>query len=165
MAFITLRMEVRTVLLVFGISLLHIAWFESVSGATNIDCPTLDYNCDCPASNFRVFNGPDVQDLRDRLPPGSPERLAFAAKPGESHIVRMTRSSQLGVAQEGVNLNLDCLPWLSQFPGGSIQWKFIQLDYFDNPISNFIKFLFIFLRQPANALRGHHQAASQSGLT
>ena len=147
------------VLLVFSTSLQHIAWSES------LDCPTptslagrdLLYNC--PASNFRVFNGQDVQDLGSRLPPGSPERLVFAAKSGESQVVRMTRSSQLGIAQEHANINLDCLPWLSRFPGGSIQWKFIQLDEFGSTLGNFIKFLLMFLRQPAsNALRGPEAA-------
>ena len=135
MALITLRMEVLTVLLVFSISLQHTAWSESLSGATNIDCPTPSLtgqhrrDNQCPASNFRVFNGPDVQDLEDPLPPDSPERLVFAAKSGESHVVRMTRSSQLGIAQEHASINIDCLPWLSRFPGGSIRWYEIQLSY------------------------------------
>ena len=116
----------------------HIAYYEVVFGATNVYCPT---------SNFKVFNDPDVHDLGvDRLPPGSPERLAFAAKPGESHVVRLTRSSQLGISQEGANINLDCLPWLSQFPGGSIRWYSVQLDEFDNqtPYSNRSKFMYNF---------------------
>ena len=91
----------------------------------------------CSTPGFRIFYSPDVrQDLVDRLPPHSPERLAFAAKLGESHIVKMTRSSQLGIAQEGANINLDCLPWLSRFPGGSIRWKFIPLGDLGNPSGN-----------------------------
>ena len=118
MVFIPHCVEILTVVV-----LQHIACFKAVFGPINIDCP---------ASNFRVFNGPDVRDLGvDRLLPHSPERLAFAAKPGESHIVRITRSSQLGISQEGANINLDCLPWLSRFPGGSIRWYSIQLDEFD----------------------------------
>ena len=93
---------------------------------------------DCSTSGFRIFYSPDEQDLVDRLPPDSLDRLAFAAKLGESHVVRMTRSSQLGISQEGANVNLDCLPWLSRFPGGSIRWKFVLLD---DPSGNFCRFL------------------------
>ena len=90
---------------------------------------------DCSSAHgFRVFYDPDVRDLGDRLPPFSPERLAFAARKGESHVVRLTRSAQLGIAQEGARIDIDCLPWLSRFPGGSIQWNYIQLDEFGNPL-------------------------------
>ena len=56
----------------------------------------------------------------------------FAAKTGESHVVRMSRRSQAGFAQDGVNLNVDCSLWLEQFPGGSIRWLFVLLDDFGN---------------------------------
>ena len=133
MAFVTLRVSV---LLVISMGL---AWSQSLSGDT--DCPSpitggrdVRYN-QCPASNFRVFSGPDLQGLAERLPPHSPEALAFAARKGESHVVRLTRSAQLGIAQEGAGISIDCLPWLSRFSGGSIQWKSIQLDEFGNPYS------------------------------
>ena len=137
MAFITLRVSV---LLVFSIGLQHTAWSQSSSGDT--DCPTPINNAggrdvrfnQCPASNFRVFTGPDLQGLAERLPPFSPEGLAFAARTRESHVVRLTRSAQLGIAQEGARIDIDCLPWLSRFPGGSIQWNYIQLDEFGNPL-------------------------------
>ena len=141
MAFITLRVSV---LLVFSIGLQHTAWSQSSSGDT--DCPTpinsaggrdVRFN-QCPASNFRVFTGPDLQDLAERLPPFSPEGLAFAARTRESHVVRLTRSAQLGIAQEGARIDIDCLPWLSRFPGGSIRWKYIQLDEFGNRLGESI---------------------------
>ena len=133
MAFVTLRVSV---LLVISMGL---AWSQSLSGDTDCPSPITDsaggrdvrYN-QCPASNFRVFSGPDLQGLAERLPPDSLERLAFAARKGESHVVRLTRSAQLGIAQEGAGISIDCLPWLSRFSGGSIQWKSIQLDEFGN---------------------------------
>ena len=139
MAFVTLRVSV---LLVISMGLQHTAWSQSLSGDTDCPSPITDsaggrdvrYN-QCPASNFRVFSGPDLQGLAERLPPHSPEALAFAARTGESHVVRLTRSAQLGIAQEGAGISIDCLPWLSRFSGGSIQWKSIQLDEFGNPYS------------------------------
>lgn len=59
--------------------------------------------------------------------PSYPERSFIAAKHGESHIVRLTGSSQCAVTQENVSLNIDCLYWLNQFPEGSVHWNFIQL--------------------------------------
>ena len=56
-----------------------------------------------------------------------PQRLSIAAKSGESYIVELTKNSQCAVTQENVNLNVDCLPWLNQFPEGSIHWNYIQL--------------------------------------
>ena len=67
------------------------------------------------------------------MPPHTAERLAFAATAGESHVVSLTRTGQLGIAQESANINIDCLPWLSRFPGGSVRWFFITLDEFGNP--------------------------------
>ena len=95
----------------------------------HIACSELSNLLDCStAQSFRVFHDPDLRDLGSRLPPNSLERLAFAAKTGESHVVTLTRTSQLGIAQEGASINIDCGPWLSRFPGGSIRWKYIQLD-------------------------------------
>ena len=56
-----------------------------------------------------------------------PERLSIAAKSGESYTLQLTEVSQSAVTQENVNLNIDCLPWLSKFPEGSVHWSFIQL--------------------------------------
>ena len=107
-----------------------------VLSVKHLACSELTSILNCSAAQgFRVFYDPDVLDLGSRLPPDSPERLAFAAKTGESHVVRMTRSSQLGIAQDGSSINIDCLPWLSRFPGGSsVRWKFIMLDQLGNPL-------------------------------
>ena len=89
---------------------------------------------DCPSSaGFRVFyERRDVQTVLKSLPPR--EQLTLAAKTWESRIVRMTRSTQLGIAEEGARLNIDCLPWLSRLsPEGSIRWYYILLDEFGNP--------------------------------
>ena len=110
-----------------------------VLSVKHIACSELTSTLDCSAAQgFRVFHDPDVQDIGSRLPPDSLQRLSFAAKTGESHIVRMTRSSQLGIAQEGASINLDCQPWLSPFPdGSSVRWRFIQLDQLGNPLGIF----------------------------
>ena len=81
-------------------------------------------------SNFELFSGADerrLELLSDR------ELLEIAAKTNDVIIIRLTEASQSGVAQEGVNVIIDCFPWLSRFPGGSIEWTFIQLDEFGNP--------------------------------
>lgn len=82
------------------------------------------------STGFRVFRGSE-QSILEGLSPR--ERLDVAAKYHESHIVELTSSSQAAVSQGGARISLDCLPQLSEVPGGSIQWKFIQLDEFGNP--------------------------------
>ena len=78
---------------------------------------------------FRVFRGKSEQEL---VLLSDKERLTNAAKSGEFHVVELTEASQSGVTQENVNLNLDCLPWLLRYPNGSISWKVILLDEFEN---------------------------------
>lgn len=140
MGIITVRIKVLTVLLLFSAISEHTARSPEATGTT--DCHNVANLAgqngaagggrdNCPASNFRVFNGPDLEVLENRLPPDGQERLAFAARRGESNIVMLTRSSQLGIAQEGARINIDCLPWLSRFPNGSIQWYTLSLDYPD----------------------------------
>ena len=82
--------------------------------------------CSRSSSGFRVFYEKDEQYLANL---SKPELLQFVAKPGESQLVRLSRSSQTGFVQEGGKLAIDCLLWLeSQFrDGGSIQWYFVQL--------------------------------------
>ena len=79
--------------------------------------------------SFQVFRGSDESQLAGFTPM---ERLAVAAKTGETQVVRLTGASQSAVVQEDVSLSLDCLPWLRRFPGGSITWTFVQLDEFGN---------------------------------
>ena len=52
----------------------------------------------------------------------TPEFLRLAAKTDERIIVRITGPFTPVVAQNGVNINFDCLPWLMNFPGGVITW-------------------------------------------
>ena len=80
-------------------------------------------------SNFRVFRGAEEESQLAGFTPM--ERLAIAAKFGETQVVRLTGASQSAVVQEGVSLSLDCLPWLRLFPNESISWTFVQLDEFD----------------------------------
>ena len=79
------------------------------------------------STGFRVFRGSELSILEGLSPR---ERLDVAAKAYTSHIVNLTSASQAAVAQEKANINLDCLPRLSEVPGESIKWKFILLDEF-----------------------------------
>ena len=85
-------------------------------------------------SGFRVFAGQDERSLEGLSPQ---ERLEVAAMAGEMITVRINGSSQTGIVQEGVHLAIDCSPWLSQFPGGSVEWSFIQLDEFGTTTCTF----------------------------
>ena len=99
--------------------------------------------CSRSSSGFRVFYEKDEQYLANI---SKPELLQFVAKPGESQVIRLSRSSQIGFVQEGVKLNIDCLVWLeSQFRGrGSIQWYFVQLNDFGNTASKYIIIMHIY---------------------
>ena len=82
-------------------------------------------------AQFRVIRGAENVTMLQLLPDS--ERLAIAAKTGETHILELTSAVQGAVVQEDVTLNIDCLPWLLQNPEGSmIRWTFIQLDEFGN---------------------------------
>lgn len=81
---------------------------------------------------FRVFRGEGEEEL---LLLSDKEQLPNAAKTGEHHIVQLTESSQSGVTQEGVKLDLDCGPLLDLLPEGNIQWQLLQLDEFGNIIN------------------------------
>ena len=74
---------------------------------------------------YRPITGAEERRLRLRQ---DPELLALAARTGESIIIVIDGPSTTAIAQEGVNVNMDCLPWLDRFPGGSIQWSRIPLD-------------------------------------
>ena len=95
-------------------------------------------------AQFSVFRGTQnvtlLQNLTDL------EKLAVAAKSGETHILELTSDVQAAVVQEDVTLNIDCLPWLLQNPDGFvIRWSFIQLDEFGNVASTYL------IRFPANS--------------
>jgi hypothetical protein len=59
-----------------------------------------------------------------------PALLDFAARTGETVRVEINETEQGAVVQEGVNVVLDCGPWLAKFPGGSVNWyKFTYRDW------------------------------------
>ena len=77
---------------------------------------------------FMVFRGDEVSEL-ELL--SDLERLEVAARTGDTQIIELTEASQGAVVQETVSINIDCLPWLNQNPGGSmIRWTVVQLDEF-----------------------------------
>ena len=85
-------------------------------------------------SDFRVFGGLGREaEVAEYNGFSDAERLEFAARSGEAVIIRITGESQIATAQEASNISIDCLPWLQQFPGGSIQWFRLGLDEFGNP--------------------------------
>ena len=82
----------------------------------------------CQQSNFRVFR--TVTELREFEQLSDRERLDSALLFPATGILEITGANQAATVQEAVALNIDCLPWLRRFPGGSIQWFSIQLDEF-----------------------------------
>ena len=85
-------------------------------------------------TQFEVFRGDEA--LRNLTLLSDPEKLAIAAKTGETHVLELNQEVQAAVVQEGVSLNIDCLPWLNQTDPDldeyMIRWTFIQLDKFGN---------------------------------
>ena len=84
----------------------------------------------CQQSAFRVFR--TEAELREFEQLSARERLDAALLYPAAEILQITGANQAATVQEGVSLNIDCLPWLQQFPGGSIQWYSLQLDEFGN---------------------------------
>ena len=80
-------------------------------------------------SDFRVFTGSEAleQELGQ-----NPEFQQVTARTGERVIINITGPNSLAVVQEGVNALLDCLPFLSMFPGGQITWLLQKIDQFGN---------------------------------
>ncbi len=72
-------------------------------------------------------------DLREEELEQNPDLLQFAARTGERIISRIVGPNQVIIAQEDVNVNLDCTPWAESFPGGTIRWLFQNFDERDNP--------------------------------
>lgn len=73
-------------------------------------------------------------ELREQRLRHSPGLLEFAANFGERIHVEINGPEQPVVVRENVNANFDCLPWLSNFPGGTIRWLMVQLDSMLMPI-------------------------------
>ena len=79
-----------------------------------------------------VFKQLTAAELREIELRQNPDLLDFAARTGEMVFISITGPSQGGVVQDGVNVVMDCFPWLSNFPGGTIQWyryRYLDLDH------------------------------------
>ena len=86
------------------------------------------------ASTFRVLTGPEARDVELGQ---DPELLQFIARPGDRVFINITGvDDRLAILQENVNALLDCLPFLSMFPGGQITWLWLRLDEFGNPVGS-----------------------------
>ena len=82
----------------------------------------------CQQSGFRVFR--TGSELREFEQFNAQQRFDAALLFPAAEILEITGANQAATVQEGVSLNIDCLPWLQRFPGGSIQWFSLQLDEF-----------------------------------
>ena len=72
------------------------------------------------------LTGPEFRDLQLGQ---NPELLEFAAMTGESVLLIVDAPEVLGVVQENVNLYMNCLPWLEQFPGATLRWWYQPRGY------------------------------------
>ena len=74
------------------------------------------------------ISGAQLQDLELEQ---NPELLPLAAT-NESIFIEITSAQSAAIVKEGVNVNMDCLPWLSLFldrgGNGSIRWLMLQRD-------------------------------------
>lgn len=58
----------------------------------------------------------------------NPELRALAATRNERIFIEIDGPQSTVIVEEGVNANMDCFPWLSRFPGGTVQWLKRQRD-------------------------------------
>lgn len=86
------------------------------------------------SQRFMVFSGEQESNLTLGQ---HPELLSFAALTGDSVIIPINASSQTAIIQHGVFVSLWCQPWLDMFPGGSISWSRLILDYEGNILSEY----------------------------
>ena len=82
-----------------------------------------------PKSVFKQLSAEELSVLELAQ---NPKLLEISARPGEHVIVNINESSQGAVVQDGVNVVLNCLPWLNKFPGGLVRWYFCQYLGIDN---------------------------------
>ena len=73
----------------------------------------------------RPYSAITRQDLVLRQDPALRD---LAAKRKERIHVRLNASQSTVIAEEAANVNFDCLPLLSQFPGATAEWTFQQHD-------------------------------------
>ena len=77
-----------------------------------------------------VFKVLTADELRNTSLRQSPDLLRFAARAGETVRIEIRAAEQGAVIQEDVTAILDCGPWLSKFPGGSVNWyRYAYVDY------------------------------------
>ena len=79
-----------------------------------------------------VFKQLTAAELREVDLRQNPSLLDLAARTGESVVINITESSQGAIVQDGVNVLMDCYPWLSNFPGGTIRWylyRYLDWDH------------------------------------
>lgn len=72
---------------------------------------------------YEVFTGAAESSLD--LTQG-PHLVPLAARSMTRIHVQLEASQQTAIVEEGVNVNIDCLPWQSQISGGDTQWLFAQ---------------------------------------
>ena len=60
------------------------------------------------------------------------ELLELAARSLTRIHVPIDRGQQTAIAEEGVNVNMDCLSWQNQFPNGTTDWLFRPRDIHGN---------------------------------
>ncbi len=72
-----------------------------------------------------ALSGPEIELLRLGQ---NPKLLEFAALTLETVVVVIKDPEVVAVVQENVNANFWCLPWLQNFPGGSIRWLLQRTD-------------------------------------
>ena len=74
------------------------------------------------------ISGAQLQDLELEQNP----RLLPLAATNERIFVEITSAQSASIVREGVNVNMDCLPWFNSFPdrggNGSIRWLMLQRD-------------------------------------
>ena len=75
-----------------------------------------------------VFKMLTADELRNTSLRQSLDVLRFVARAGETVRIAIRAAEQGAVIQEDVTAILDCGPWLSKFPGGSVNWyKYVYL--------------------------------------
>ncbi len=77
-----------------------------------------------PVREFPAITGIEARELQ--LGQNSDLRALAATFP--RIFIELDSLDSVVIVAEGVNANLDCLPWLSRFPGGDIQWYFGRRD-------------------------------------
>ena len=70
-------------------------------------------------SGFKLLSALELEEIELRH---DPTLLDVAAKPSETVNITLESSLAGAFVQERVDVNIDCFPWLTNFPGGQITW-------------------------------------------